>query len=39
MKARVQHQLPGVEMTEVEVHMVPYGRLPTGSTIWSRRWL
>ena len=31
----MQHRLPGVEMTEVEVHMATYSpddRLPTGST-------
>ena len=39
-EARVQCRLPGVEMTEVEVHMATYSlfatdhrrRLPTGST-------
>ena len=32
--ARVHCRLPGIEMTEVEVHMAltPDSRLPTGST-------
>ena len=30
----MQHRLPGVEMTEVEVHMATYSRrqVPTGNT-------
>ena len=26
LKAREQHRLPGVEMTEIEVHMATYSR-------------
>ena len=43
LKARVQHWLPGVEMTEVEVHMATYfwstAGCPQAVQIWSRWWL
>ena len=32
LKARVQRRLPGVEMTEVEVHMATYSRRQVAHT-------